>query len=40
MKLNFLNQMREAAQQLLTKGLPLQRQPAPMRDINPPPPAA
>jgi hypothetical protein len=41
MKLNFLTQMREAAQQLLSKGIPLQRaaeRPA-MRDINPPPAA-
>ncbi|RZT05679.1 esterase, PHB depolymerase family [Duganella sp. CF402] len=46
MKLNILTQMREAAQQLLSKGIPLQRvfdRPAPapaMRDINPPPPNA
>lgn len=42
MKLNFLTQMREAAQQLLGKGIRLQRtaeRPA-MRDINPPPAAA
>lgn len=42
MKLNFLTQMREAAQQILSKGIPLQRaaqRPA-MRDINPPPAAA
>lgn len=42
MKLNFLTQVREAAQQLLGKGIPLQRvfeRPA-MRDINPPPPSA
>lgn len=39
MKLNFLTQMREAAQQLLGKGISLKRgaeRPA-MRDINPPP---
>jgi poly(hydroxyalkanoate) depolymerase family esterase len=43
MKLNFLTQMREAAQQIISKGIPLQRgapkAPA-MRDINPPPPSA
>jgi hypothetical protein len=43
MKLNFLTHMRETAQQLLSKGAPLQRwptaQPA-MRDINPPPAGA
>nr|WP_315258055.1 PHB depolymerase family esterase [uncultured Duganella sp.] len=38
MKLNFLNQMREAAQQMLNKNNPLHR-PA-MRDINPPPAGA
>jgi poly(hydroxyalkanoate) depolymerase family esterase len=38
MKLNFLNQMREAAQQMLSKGPHVQR-PA-MRDINAPPPGA
>jgi poly(hydroxyalkanoate) depolymerase family esterase len=42
MKLNFLTQMREAAQQIMTKGMPLHRPAAPpaMRDINPPPPNA
>ncbi|HEX5343088.1 MAG TPA: PHB depolymerase family esterase [Duganella sp.] len=42
MKLNILTQMRQAAQQLLSKGIPLQRtaeRPA-MRDINPPPAGA
>ncbi|NVM76799.1 poly(hydroxyalkanoate) depolymerase family esterase [Duganella sp. SG902] len=44
MKLNFLTQMREAAQHFINKTIPQQRaagrpQPA-MRDINPPPPSA
>lgn len=38
MKLNFLTQMREAAQQMLNKNGLLHR--PPMRDINPPPPGA
>lgn len=42
MKLNFLTQMREAAQQILNKGVHLHRPAAKptMRDINPPPPNA
>ena len=38
MKLNFLTQMREAAQQIFHKGAHAQRQA--MRDINPPPSSA